>query len=122
MALLVLLGSMGAIQAQATLARVTLLTDTAKAAREGGKQEAAGDVFLDIAGTPDSIASYTLTYSVPVILPEVASTGYAVDESDLEKGIVAFGALTGVDGYRCCYYRYHVGCERSGLRADHGNA
>ena len=69
MALLVLLGSMGAIQAQ-TLARVTLLTDTAKAAREGGKQEAAGDVFLDIAGTPESIASFTLTYSVPVILPD----------------------------------------------------
>ena len=68
-ALLILLGSMGAIQAQ-TLARVTLLTDTAKAAREGGKQEAAGDVFLDIAGTPASIASYTLTYSVPVILPD----------------------------------------------------
>ena len=95
MALLVLLGSMGAIQAQ-TLARVTLLTDTAKAAREGGKREAAGDVFLDIAGSPQSILSFTLTYSVPVILPDafVDQPGHAydADESDLEKGIVAFGA------------------------------
>ena len=98
LSLLVLLGSMGAIQAQ-TLARVTLLTDTAKAAREGGKQEAAGDVFLDIAGTPASIASFTLTYSVPVILPDnfVDQMGhtYEADESALAKGIVAFGALEG---------------------------
>ena len=65
MALLVLLGSMGAVQAQ-TIARVTLLTAPERAAREGGKTEAAGDVFLDIEGTPSSIASYTLTYSVPV--------------------------------------------------------
>ena len=78
-ALLILLGSMGAAQAQ-TLARVTLLTDPAKAAREGGKNEAAGDVFLDIAGTPESIASYTLTYSVPVVaLPGVDLPGYEVD-------------------------------------------
>ena len=100
MALLVLLGSMGAAQAQ-TLARVTLLTDTAKAAREGGKREAAGDVFLDIAGDPESIASYTLTYSVPVILPDDFDTDdahvYVAAESNLEKGIVAFGAETGMD-------------------------
>ena len=51
LSLLVLLGSMGAAQAQApTIARVTLLTDTEIAAREGGKNEAAGDVFLDIGG------------------------------------------------------------------------
>ena len=68
LALLVLLGSMGAAQAQ-TIARVNLLSAPEMAAREGGKAEAAGDVFLDIAGTPASIASYTLTYSVPVVLP-----------------------------------------------------
>ena len=49
-ALLILLGSMGAAQAQ-TIARVTLLTAPERAAREGGKMEAAGDVFLDIDGT-----------------------------------------------------------------------
>ena len=70
LSLLVLLGSMGAAQAQTTLAKVTLLTATERAAREGGKQEAAGDVFLDIEGVTGSIASYTLTYSVPVVLPD----------------------------------------------------
>ena len=46
---------------------MTLLTAPEAAAREGGKVEAAGDVFLDIDGTPASIAGYTLTYSVPVV-------------------------------------------------------
>ena len=76
LSLLVLLGSMGAIQAQ-TLARVTLLTDTAKAAREGGKQRGCGG---RVPGhrwqSPQSIASYTLTYSVPVAVPGVNLTGY----------------------------------------------
>ena len=96
MALLVLLGSMGAVQAQ-TIARVTLLTATERAAREGGKTEAAGDVFLDIDGAPESIASYTLTYSVPVVASDVVTNldGYDATESDLEKGLVAFGALSG---------------------------
>ena len=49
LSLLILLGSMVAVQAQ-TIARVTLLTATERAAREGGKNEAAGDVFLDIEG------------------------------------------------------------------------
>ena len=94
LSLLILLGSMGAAQAQ-TIARVTLLSAPERAAREGGKVEAAGDVFLDIEGTPSSIASYTLTFSAPVILPDPAPNGYAADESDLEKGEVAFGELTG---------------------------
>ena len=95
MALLVLLGSMGVVQAQ-TIARVTLLTAPEAAAREGGKNEAAGDVFLDIDGVPESIASYTLTYSVPVVAASVTGlTGYAAADSDLEDGEVAFGALSG---------------------------
>ena len=95
MSLLVLLGSMVAAQAQ-TIARVTLLTATERAAREGGKNEAAGDVFLDIDGVTASIASYTLTYSVPVVASEVVTdlTGYAAAESDLEKGLIAFEAPT----------------------------
>ena len=44
--LLILLGSMGAAQAQ--IARVDLLAQPAPAAREGGKNEAAGVVWLDI--------------------------------------------------------------------------
>ena len=97
LALLVLLGSMGAAQAQ-TIARVNLLTAPEMAAREGGKAEAAGDVFLDIAGDPRSIASYTLTYSVPVVLPADPNAdngvpGYVSEGTDLEEGEVAFGAV-----------------------------
>ena len=99
LATILLLGSMGAAQAQATIARVTLLTSTERAAREGGKIEAAGDVFLDIAGTPASIASYTLTYSVPVVASQVVTDlpGYDAMESDLEKGLVAFGEVMGAE-------------------------
>ena len=82
---------MGVAQAQ-TIARVSLLTAPEAAAREGGKVEAAGDVFLDIDGEAASIASYTLTYSVPVVdsteLQEL--DGYAAADSDLEDGEVAF--------------------------------
>ena len=94
MSLLVLLGSMGAAQAQ-TIARVTFLTGTEIAAREGGKNEAAGDAFLDIDGTSDSIGSYTLTYSVPVVESTAVTglTGYDATESDLEEGLVAFLAV-----------------------------
>ena len=92
---ILLLASAGAAQAQ-TIARVTLLTAVERAAREGGKNEAAGDVFLDIDGAPESIASYTLTYSVPVIDPAALNlSGYDSTESNLEKGLVAFGALSG---------------------------
>ena len=93
---ILLLASAGAVQAQ-TIARVTLLTAAERAAREGGKTEAAGDVFLDIDGAPESIAGYTLTYSVPVVNSTVlqALSGYIAADSDLEDGEVAFGPLSG---------------------------
>ena len=46
MALLVLLGSMGAAQAQ-DFAEVKLFTTPAEFAREGGKNEAAGSILLN---------------------------------------------------------------------------
>ena len=46
MALLVLLGSMGAAQAQ-NFAEVKLFTTPAEFAREGGKNEAAGSILLN---------------------------------------------------------------------------
>ena len=95
-ALLVLLGSMAAAQAQ-TIARVTFLTATEIAAREGGKNEDAGDAFLDIDGVVASIAGYTLTYSVPVAALPDGITGYLEDESNLEEGLVAFDAPTGAN-------------------------
>ena len=45
LSLLILLGSMGAAQAQ--IARIDLLTQLEPAAREGAKNEKAGTVFLD---------------------------------------------------------------------------
>ena len=47
MALLVLLGSMGAAQAQDRLAEVKLFTTPEAFAREGGKNEAAGSILLN---------------------------------------------------------------------------
>ena len=97
-ALLILLGSMGMAQAQ--IARVELLTGVEAAAREGGKVEAAGDVFLDIEATGDvidSITSFTLTYSVPLAAGTdtdsiTLSTGSAValtaDDIDVAKGTI----------------------------------
>ena len=65
--LLILLGSVGAAQAQ--IARIALLTQPEPAAREGGKNEKAGTVWLDIDVTgqlTDAVASFTLTYSSPL--------------------------------------------------------
>ena len=53
MALLVLLGSMGAAQAQAldaNFAEVKLFTTPEAFAREGGKNEAAGSILLNASG------------------------------------------------------------------------
>ena len=52
MALLVLLGSMGAAQAQepTNFAEVKLFTTPEEFAREGGKNEAAGSILLNVSG------------------------------------------------------------------------
>ena len=66
MALLVLLGSMGAAQAQ-DFAEVKLFTTPAEFAREGGKNEAAGSILLNFSaggGYPD--ATIMLHFSVPL--------------------------------------------------------
>ena len=70
LATILLLGLMGAAQAQ--LARIELLAQPEPAAREGGKNEKAGDVWLDIdlsgelAGEDGAVESFTLTYSSPL--------------------------------------------------------
>ena len=91
------------VVAQAQIARVELLTGVEAAAREGGKREAAGDVFLDIEATGDlidSITSFTLTYSAPLAANTVTtgdgaivtSTGNTValtaEDIDIEKGTI----------------------------------
>ena len=92
MALLVLLGLMGAAQAQ--IARIELLAQPELAAREGGKNEKAGDVWLDIdlsgelAGEMGAVESFTLTYSSPL------ATGLGVADDE----IVLTGATLSEDG------------------------
>ena len=98
MALLVLLGSMGMAQAQ--IARVELLTGVEAAAREGGKVEAAGDVFLDIEAAglvTASITSFTLTYSAPfaagtdadsITLSRDNTVALTADDIDVAKGTI----------------------------------
>ena len=124
LATILLLGSVGAAQAQATIARVNLLTSTERAAREGGKTEAAGDVFLDISGSPESIASYTLTYSVPVVDSQAVMglPGVVLTENDLGKGLVAFGPLTGGTDTVVAITGVTLDVSKAGLRAGHGNA
>ena len=53
LSLLILLGSMGAIQAQNEVTRFELFTTPAQNAREGGKEEAGGAVFLTAMTTED---------------------------------------------------------------------
>ena len=68
MALLVLLGSMGAAQAQ-NFAEVKLFTTPADFAREGGKNEAAGSILLnasDETALQATGAMITLHFSVPL--------------------------------------------------------
>ena len=75
MALLVLLGSMGAAQAQdASFSEVKLFTTPMEYAREGGKNEAAGSILLN-ASAADAIqdATIMLHFSVP-LAADIAST------------------------------------------------
>ena len=74
MALLVLLGSMGAAQAQ-DFAEVKLFTTPAEFAREGGKNEAAGSILLNFSAAgaiPD--ATIMLHFSVPLAADITATT------------------------------------------------
>ena len=70
MALLVLLGSMGAAQAQdPRFAEVKLFTTPEPFAREGGKNEAAGSIHLSVSGAmAEAIRASTimLHFSVPL--------------------------------------------------------
>ena len=66
MALLVLLGSMGAAQAQ-DFAEVKLFTTPEAFAREGGKNEAAGSILLNFsAAAAIPAATIMLHFSVPL--------------------------------------------------------
>ena len=66
MALLVLLGSMGAAQAQDLFYEIKLFTTPADFSREGGKSEVSGDVLLNFTPVPSEFLTATLKYSAPL--------------------------------------------------------
>ena len=94
--------------AEAQIAKVEVLTQPKAAAREGGKREAAGDVFLniDLSGTvAAALSSATFTYSAPLASGLEAESGgvgidvtnaalIATDALDHAKGIIKIDAFT----------------------------
>ena len=66
MALLVLVGSLGAAQAQSRLYEVNLYTTPAAGARAGGEDEMSGGVWLGVSPAPSAPIMVTLDYSVPL--------------------------------------------------------
>ena len=91
MALLVLLGSMGAAQAQ-DFAEVNLYATPTPAAREGGKSEASGDVFLTFSadGTNGAVmgAAVTLKFSVPLAEDSMVSKDGGTDGGIYTSGLI----------------------------------
>ena len=75
-ALLVLLGSMGATQAQNTFVTAELVTQPQTAARMGGESEKSGSVWFTFS-TDDALARTTVTlhYSVPLAGDMASSSG-----------------------------------------------
>ena len=65
-ALLVLLGSMGAAQAQNLLYEVKVFTTPAAGARAGGEDEMSGGILLNFTPNPSNDLTVTLDYSVPL--------------------------------------------------------
>ena len=78
-ALLVLLGSMGAAQAQSLLYEVNVYTTPTAAARTGGENEASGVVWLGFSRllTSQDLITVTLDYSVPLAGDIDAGRGYS---------------------------------------------
>ena len=82
-ALLVLLGSMGAVQAQSRLYEVNLYTTPAVGARAGGEDEMSGGVWLGFSPGPSDLITVTLDYSVP-LADDITS---AMVGPDLDAGL-----------------------------------
>ena len=86
MALLVLLGSMGAAQAQNLLYEVKLFTTPAVGARAGGEDEMSGGVLLNFTPNPSSDITVTLDYSVP-LAGDIASAGFSSTSDGLTTSL-----------------------------------
>ena len=99
MALLVLLGSMGAAQAQ-NFAEVKLFTTPAEFAREGGKNEAAGSILLNTSARPAISApgaTIMLSFSVP-LAADIATGSSPGRWSDANRGRSHIGGDGGERG------------------------
>ena len=130
MALLVLLGSMGAAQAQ-EFSEVKLFTTPEPFAREGGKNEAAGSILLNINGSQAiQDATIMLHFSVPLAADIVAKgtegedggvtvtgdtdatvTGMAENEDNEDNGTITIAPGT-FQGHESAHPRRDVGCQR----------
>ena len=96
--LLVLLGSMGAVQAQ-SFSEVKLFTTPAEYAREGGKNEAAGSVLLntsDQAAIEATEATIMLRFSVP-LAADIDETAEVSSTKDAD-GVTVTGGTATVEG------------------------
>ena len=99
MALLVLLGSMGAAQAQNNFAEVKLFTTPADFAREGGKNEAAGSILLnasDVTALQATGAMIMLHFSVPLAEDIAETTNGTTEAGDVEVGGATNDVVTGM--------------------------
>ena len=97
MALLVLVGSMGAAQAQ-DFAEVKLFTTPKDFAREGGKSEAAGSILLNSsaeAALQAAGAMIMLHFSVPLAADIAETTNGTTDAGEVEVGGAAADVVTG---------------------------
>ena len=96
MALLVLLGSMGAAQAQ-DFADVKLFTTPKAAAREGGQNEVAGNILLNFSAGPaiGAPATVTLKFSAPLAANIPETTGVdddaIMDDEEVAGGVELVG-------------------------------
>ena len=98
MALLVLLGSMGAAQAQ-NFAEVKLFTTPEDFAREGGKNEAAGSILLNssaVAALQAEGAMIMLHFSVPLAAEITATTNGEVEGGNVEVTGDSGDIVTGI--------------------------
>ena len=105
MALLVLLGSMGAAQAQNIFYEIKLFTTPADFAREGGKGEVSGDVLLNFDPVPRDTLTATLEYSVPLAtdmggdattsIEAATLVGMAEDEDNNDNGTITVSVFGG---------------------------
>ena len=132
MALLVLLGSMGAAQAQNIFVSVEMVPQPRSDARMGGENEMSGSVWFTFStGEAVQRTTVTLHYSVP-LAGDIASSsstdftsvtatvaGTAENDENDGNGTVVVNMITGTDT-NPSHSKRDVGCQRS-IWTRHGD-